>query len=178
VTQNKGRGRDKSQTNTQAERSPAQTVSAPVPALIESAEPKVIYDKPQEYEAIPKNRFARWLYYRAQIVLGVLTFGALVFYAIQWLEYRGTRELENRAYVASKGVVVTQEVDVEGKPAAAVFITCINTGRTPGRNGNILVAFQLRENPPPEDTIVNPPDAPASKILFSPKLIPLDLLEA
>lgn len=165
MTQNKGRGRDKNQANTQAERSPAQTVGAPVPALVERAEPEVAYYKPQEDEGIPKNRFTRWLYHRAQIVLSVLTFAVVLFNAIQWWETRSTRELENRAYIVAQGVTLAPLTIPDLND---VVVLCVNAGRTPGRNGNIITMLERRQESPPENTVINPREGRSSKILFGP----------
>jgi hypothetical protein len=114
----------------------------PVPPLIEGTKTEVVYYKPEEDQDIPKHRSTRWLYYRAQIILGVLTFAILIFYAIQWLEYRSTRKLENRAYVGSK------EASILPDPNPAfndIFVTVINTGKTPGLNGSIVAQLEARE---------------------------------
>lgn len=175
MTQNQGRGRDKKKPNAQAKPATVQAVTEPVPALIESTIPEVVNDKPQDDEGIPKKRFTRWLYHRSQIILSVLTFAVVVFSAIQWWEYRNTRELEYRAYVVAKGVIFRP--NAQNPAYGDIYIVCVNTGRTPALKGNIIIGdVTQRESPIPEDTVINPPEKLPSQNIFAPQLESVQLV--
>lgn len=168
LPKNKNRTGNQPQPREQSERTPAKLVRAPVPSLIEGTKTEIVYYKPEEDQDIPKNRFTRWLYYRAQIILGVLTLAVVVFYAVQWWEYRNTRELENRAYVAVKEVVL--EPDPKTPGLGTLKVKYINTGRTPGQNGQIVYDGEVRETAIPEDAGFSPADHPASKAMLAPMI--------
>ena len=165
MTQNRNRDRDKSQAKKEAEFTPDQAALPAKPSLIEGTETKVIYYKPEEDKYIPKSPKTRWLYHRAQIILSALTFAILVIYFVQWLEFRASRQIENRAYVAAAGVTFELANPVDPS-VMGLWVTCLNNGRTPGINGNILTVLERRQGSPPEDQVINQPDAPPSRIIF------------
>ncbi len=81
-------------------------------------------------------------------------------------ETKRNRELEYRAYVGTKGIVCPVRAD---NPAwCDVIVISTNSGRTPGLSGKFKYAIEHRETPPPDDTILNQPDLPGSKIVFAP----------
>lgn len=83
-------------------------------------------------------------------------------------ETKRNRELEYRAYVVVKGAHLVAEPT---NPAIGnLFITVINTGRTPGLNGKVVSEVEFQENPPPESTVINPPDQTPSKSVFAPQI--------
>jgi hypothetical protein len=147
---------------------PLQPMGESVPALVEGAKPEVVYYKPESDQDVPKGRFGRWFYHRAQIVLSVLTFLVVIIYAVQLWEVRNTREIENRAYVTTRTVVLTSDPAIPD--FNFVMVTVVNTGRTPGLNGGIVGQLERREASPPENTVVNPPEQPSSKMLFGPSI--------
>lgn len=84
------------------------------------------------------------------------------------LETRRNRELEYRAYVVVKSAQLISE---PANPAIGnVFVTAVNTGRTPGLNGKVLTEMKFQENPPPESTVLNPPDQTPSRTIFAPQI--------
>ena len=139
---------------------------APAP-LVKSVEAKEAYPATRYQEEPPSNFFLRWLWKYAQSIMSVLTVFVLVFYAIQWVETRNTRELENRAYITAKGVSLQ---NVTFQNVNDVFVTVVNAGRTPGRKGNIVAQLERRQSSPPEDTVINPPEGQPATILFGPQI--------
>lgn len=166
MPQNNPRKANQTKTDGKTELASSELVGTSVPALVEGAKPEVIYYKPEEDQDIPKGRATRWLYYRSQIVLSVLTFAVVLFNAVQWRETRNTRELEFRAYVSVKGI------DIQRKPNSPGFgqfvIGYINSGRTPAMNVTVLINTNMRENPIPDDVGFATPDSQPSKTVLAP----------
>lgn len=75
------------------------------------------------------------------------------------------RQLEYRAYVGVKGILFTPRRDNPAWGDLAVIAT--NSGRTPGLNGRYRFALEHRQTPLPEETILNQPQLPGSKIVFA-----------
>src|SRR5262249_49210521 len=157
---------EKAETKKEAQLTSGQAMLPAEPPFEERTETNVVYYKPAEDEYIPKRLFTRWLYYRSQIILGALTLGILVFYLIQWLEFRSAKQLENRAWVAVKSVQTVRQ----GPDFGTVFLTLVNSGRTPGTDGEIRAKLELLDNAPLETTEVPPATEATSKILFSPQV--------
>ncbi len=159
------------QQQTQAHTNPqapsSQAIGAPIPPLVERGEAQAVSYKPEYEHGVPKNRFLRWLWSYSQVVLSALTLAVIIISLVQWMEYRNTRELENRAYVLCKGV---QLAPATVPSMNDVLVACVNAGRTPGRNGSIFTQLERRAASPPEDTVINRPEKRLSRILFGPQI--------
>jgi hypothetical protein len=83
-------------------------------------------------------------------------------------ETQQNRELEYRAYVGVRGVAFQPRAD---NPAwGNVILVSINTGRTPGLEGKIRQIVEKRDTPVPENTVINEPEHPGSKIVYFPSI--------
>jgi hypothetical protein len=140
-------------------------VGEPVPPFVEGGEPKKVDAQTYYREDVPKNPVARWLWKYSQVVLSALTLAVVIFSAVQWIEYRNTRALENRAYIVAREVRL---LPMTFSDVNDVIVVCVNAGRTPGRDGNVEVILERRQAAPPENTVMNPSEGKKSRILFGP----------
>jgi hypothetical protein len=176
---NKTRGHDQGSTNPQSQPPPANLEGDSKPPFIEGAETEVISQNAKGQQYITKYDLRSMLRGKGQIVLSTLTLLAIIGQAYifdkQWDvmqtsidETRHTRELEYRAYVGAKSVILQTRTD---NPAwGDVYVLCINTGRTPGVEGKLRFNIEKRDTSLPENYSVNDAQRPGSKTIYLPNI--------
>ena len=108
-----------------------------------------------------------WLLRYSQIILSALTFAVLIFTALQWNDYRDTRKLEYRAYVAVKGVALVTRPQEPN--TSDLIVKYVNTGRTPGLKATIQANLEARETPISDEVSYNSNDVFRSKMVLFPQ---------
>lgn len=168
MPESKARGNNQSKTNQQSTSPIGQVEVQPTTPDIKSIEPQASNQGAYDNQKPTLGRVMSWLLAYSQVVLSFLTFCVLLFTAIQWWESRRTREMEYRAYVGVKGVVLIKRPN--DPQVSDLIVLYANTGRTPGLNGVIKTGWQPRESQLPDNVSYETDDVFHSKMALFPQL--------